>query len=184
VHDAWEQGLVDPKTKEELDARLGDAYLLAGCMDLRYCMKMRHPLKHVTRRFDLVTFAGCVHCLSEPEDFPGLAPPYERICRLHAAAKEIVHLSLELAVQKHDIKRILLSTHQECGFLAWQGRVFNNSFEEEEKHREDRLRAARWVFDTLALPDIQVFTCFSYLDHEGLVQIKDFEEVRAELTVA
>lgn len=80
---------------------------------------------------------------------------YDRVCRA-GGVKDLPEImsQIDLSVKLHDIKKVVLTNHEDCGAYGQAGT--------EEKHRRDLLAAAAAV--TSKYPNLSVETYFVRLD--------------------
>lgn len=148
--------------------------LVLGCFDPIYVHKCRHPTRNTmgVDKFGAGSNAGYVHMLAKPRQTKNV--PFKVIKALYASARMIAYHSIMLAVTLRGVTRILVTTHPACAHLLYEGCQFENNKEEQERHQRDRNEAAKWI--KREFPQLEVWSCFYYLDKKGHVQIKHLKK--------
>ena len=118
------------------------------CMDFRFHTAIRKFLSEdlrLERNYDLVSLAGSAKDLVRT---PGHVP------------FESLLVQIELSSKLHEIQRVILINHQNCG--AYGPSLESGSSHEFETHAGD-LRAARSLIQS-RFPNLKVFLYFAKLD--------------------
>jgi hypothetical protein len=163
------------ESSHELAITLGDKpTVVASCMDKRYVLKQRHPLEnHGVKSFYLIAHAGSVHVLSVPREVSG-GRSLGELARLYDAGKIVAEHSFDLGLTKAGISQALLIGHADCAHMEWEGHKFADKMHEEGIHEFNLLEASQWI--NRKFPTLGIFTCYSYMDATGHVQIKNLQK--------
>ncbi|MES2436730.1 MAG: hypothetical protein V4519_01860 [Patescibacteria group bacterium] len=150
------------------------------CMDFRFCIKSRHALRTmygVEKLVDLVTFAGGAYSFAATSGAPWWqVHKHVWIWCVKMMVRFVMCISLRVAIYKHGVERIVLCGHEQCGLCCLHGHHFD-TMEDDRAFHQDRLRAAgKWL--RKKFPEVKVIClCFLYMDGEGDVQLKEFEQM-------
>lgn len=94
------------------------------------------------------------------------------------ARREIIFDDVALAINAHQVSRVIILTHQNCGKYSEEGHTFAD-FAAERKFHQKELRGAGSVLQA-RFPFLEIKLGFMYVDQDNLIKI---EEVRFEREV-
>ena len=79
---------------------------------------------------------------------------------------EFVMRQLDISKRLHDVCKVILMNHTDCG--AYGGRkAFASMEEEEKKHRQDMEEARKMILEKY--PDLEVQTVLAHIDDQGAI---------------
>ena len=124
--------------------------VLVTCVDFRFHQPTVEFVKNnLAGSFDLLTTPGATKNLVEANQ----------------SAKEIIRVIKEVSLPLHQIKKIILMNHWDCGGYGGS-RSFSSIQKEEEKYQED-LKKARGVLKK-EFPEMEIIIGYSQLDNNNL----------------
>lgn len=123
--------------------------LVISCIDYRFQEPLREFLNQSFKgNFDLVCLAGSARVL----------------CSANQNEKDLLLNQVKLAHSLHEIKRVFLINHQNCG--AYGPELSHGTPKEKEKHSDD-LRLAKDIVSQ-HFPNLEVQTYFTEFDREPI----------------
>ncbi len=131
--------------------------IIFHCIDFRFAADIKAYMEkeRLLGDVDVVSIAGCVKNLVNP------AQPTD---------VEFTMRQLDISKRLHDVGRVVLMNHTDCG--AYGGRKAFASMEEEEaKHAEDLEAAKRLILGKY--PDLEVAKTLAHIDEHGAISFKN-----------
>lgn len=151
--------------KQRAKQKVCDNFIVS-CMDFRLCFSQRHSVRDTFNAMeaDLVSIPGGAY---------GLCRPYEskhKRITLWDANRIVFQNALDIAVNNHHIKRVILCCHQNCGQCTCDGHNFETLAAEEDFHAHQLTEAREYVLSLH--PELVVQGCYLYFDDNGFAQMK------------
>ena len=142
------------------------------CMDFRFCFRLREPVRKFLeigdgQYYDSLAMPGGAYGFVRPDtDDP------ERL-ELWKAHKIVGFKGIDIAVNKHGVRKMAFLDHEKCGMCADDGHVFQfgiQHFQTERNFHFNRLRAAADEVHRV-FPGLDIPLGFIYLSRDGKILI-------------
>lgn len=125
--------------------------LVLACIDFRFITGLANWLKNqnLEKDYDLITIAGSAKNLASPQN---------------ENEKEFILKQIEISNRLHQIKKVILVNHQDCG--AYGGSAAFGSLKEEfEFHQEELMRGKEKILE--GFPNLTIQLVYARIDQSA-----------------